>query len=574
MDINKLAVVYVRVSTDYQIDNYSVQDQRALIALAARYGFANSEVREEQGVSAETITQRLIMSKILEDISSGKVGAIIVSSFTRLTRDIDDIDGRIIKKTCRDNDCVIITPEKLYDFSNEADDDLADLQFFFSKIQKRMNLKPMIRGEYTKAKNGGFVGLPLSIGYDYTWKEEESPKGKRFIADLVVVEAEAEVVRYIHEIFPDMLYRQIAVHLNDLAQQGKMMLCPIKLRGLREKYKATHRPWRDSDIRFIIANDLYVGRMQYAVNAKSPYLRGLDPVYTYRQDLRILSDAVFERNQNIAASRKQISSRTKGSPHLFSSILRCPYCGNVMAGKRQLRSFKSKETYRYSYQCAEYQRSGKAVCRGYWMNEREVINVVFPILTELIQKNLRDHLRAVSQTNTLNTKIEGEIKAKLAEVNTGMKNLIEAVKVGALSIEQVKNDNAELQETKRRLEKRLADLHNSLQVQRELQDLLLIFDHDIERVLSDLMQNRLRFNAVACLIFSKMVIMLDRPGMGWRKGKYKGDLPICNTRLVKYALDPRFEMFIEETKMELPESLKQVERYVENRSESHGSPRI
>lgn len=88
------------------------------------------------------------------------------------------------------------------------------------------------------------------------------------------------------------------------------------------------------------------------------------------------------------------------------------------------------------------------------------------------------------------------------------------------------------------------------------------------------MQNRQRFNAVACLIFSKMVIMLDRPGMGWRKGKYKGDLPICNTRLVKYALDPRFELFIEETKMELPESLKQVERYVENRSESHGSPRM
>ena len=64
----------------------------------------------------------------------------------------------------------------------------------------------------------------------------------------------------------------------------------------------------------------------------------------------------------------------------------------------------------------------------------------------------------------------------------------------------------------------------------------------------------------------------DRPGMGWRKGKFNGDLPICNTRLVKYALDPRFEMFIEETKMELPESLKAVERYVENRSDCQGSP--
>ena len=207
---------------------------------------------EEQGVSAETITDRAVMKVILEDVSSGKVGAIIVSSFTRLTRDIDDIDGRIIKKTCRDNDCVIITPEKLYDFSNESDDDLADLQFFFSKIQKRMNLKPMIRGEYTKAKNGGFVGLALSFGYDYTWKEETSPKGKRFVVDLAINSDEAEVVRYIHSLHPTLLYRQIAVRLNEPANDGKMMYSPLKYEYLRKKYGVTKRPWRDSDIRSII----------------------------------------------------------------------------------------------------------------------------------------------------------------------------------------------------------------------------------------------------------------------------------------------------------------------------------
>src|SRR5438093_107996 len=125
MNSSKLAVVYVRVSTEYQVDNYSVQDQRSLSSLAQRYGFERVEVREEQGVSAETITARPVMKGILEDISKAVVGAIIVSSFTRLTRDMDDIDGRIIKKTCRDHDCVIITPEKLYDFENEADDDLA-----------------------------------------------------------------------------------------------------------------------------------------------------------------------------------------------------------------------------------------------------------------------------------------------------------------------------------------------------------------------------------------------------------------------------------------------------------------
>ncbi len=228
MNINKLAVVYVRVSAQYQIDNFSVQGQRELTYLAERYVFARVEIREEQGVSAETITACPVMKVILEEIAKGIIGALIVASFTRLTRDMDAIDGRIIKKACRENDCVIITPEKLYDFTNEIVDDLADLQFFFSKIQKRRNLKPMIRGEYTKAKNGGYVGQPLSLGYQLKWCEETSGKGTRMVADLVINEEEAKVVRYIHDLFPTMLYRQIAVHLNELAAQGKGIYFPIK----------------------------------------------------------------------------------------------------------------------------------------------------------------------------------------------------------------------------------------------------------------------------------------------------------------------------------------------------------
>jgi len=96
MDTTKKAVVYVRVSTKYQVDNYSVQDQRNMASLAARYGFSQVEVRDELAISAETITGRPVMKRLLEDIAANNVGAIIVSSFTRLSRDIDDIDGRII----------------------------------------------------------------------------------------------------------------------------------------------------------------------------------------------------------------------------------------------------------------------------------------------------------------------------------------------------------------------------------------------------------------------------------------------------------------------------------------------
>lgn len=360
--------------------------------------------------------------------------------------------------------------------------------------------------------------------------------------------------------------------MNELAAEGKKSYFPIKYAYLRQKYNATHRPWRDSDIRFIIKNDLYIGRMQYAVNSKSPYLRGLDPINTFRQDLRIISDEVSERNQKLVGLRKQLHSHTQNSRHLFSGILRCPYCDSVMSGKRQVRQQKTKTTERFSYSCSLYQQSGPQACKGFWVNEREVVNAVLPVLTELVQKNLREHLRAASETDPLHLQLEGELKAELTKVNTSMKNLLEAVKQGALSFEQVKEENAELQAAKQRLEKRLNDLKDSNRIGEELSAVLHVFDTDLETVISDLMQNRLRFNTFIRLFFSTIVIGIDRPGLGWRKGKKKGELPECNSCIQKFALEEKSAVFVDQSKLTLPDGLKNAERYSWNLWDNHGSP--
>ena len=155
-----------------------------------------------------------------------------------------------------------------------------------------------------------------------------------------------------------------------------------------------------------------------------------------------------------------------------------------------------------------------------------------------------------------------------------MKNLLEAVKQGALGMEQLKEENAELQETKRRLEKRLSDLHDTTRVSEEISAVLETFDHDLESVLTNLIQNRLRFNTFVRIFFSKLIVEVDRPGMGWRKGKKKGELPVCNARIKKFALTPPFAEFVARSGIELPDALKRAEPYSLNLSFNHGSPRI
>jgi hypothetical protein len=63
------------------------------------------------------LEERPIIMAILREIEADNVQAIICQDFTRLSRDEDGIDGRIIRRICRDNDCRIITAQKVYDFA-------------------------------------------------------------------------------------------------------------------------------------------------------------------------------------------------------------------------------------------------------------------------------------------------------------------------------------------------------------------------------------------------------------------------------------------------------------------------
>lgn len=123
-----------------------------------------------------------------------------------------------------------------------------------------------------------------------------------------------------------------------------------------------------------------------------------------------------------------------------------------------------------------------------------------------------------------------------------------------------------------RLEKKNGDTKDTTRIGDELSAVLDVFDHDLEAVIADLMQNRLRFNMFVRLFFSVLVVELDRPGVGWRKGKKKGELPECNPRIVKFALQEKFALFVDQSQLELPEALKKAQRYDENLSESQGSP--
>ena len=131
----RCAALYVRVSKGTQRENWSVQDQRGL----ARLGEARSlpvVIYDEQGVSGETIEDRPTMQRLLVDIDAGRVAAVIVVDWSRLSRDEDNIDGLRIKKACKDNNVLILTPGRVYDFSLESDGMVAQFEMMLAASYK------------------------------------------------------------------------------------------------------------------------------------------------------------------------------------------------------------------------------------------------------------------------------------------------------------------------------------------------------------------------------------------------------------------------------------------------------
>jgi len=104
------AIFYDRGSSRKYEDNWLRTDaERIGLQLAEKYGYTGELRREIE--SGETLECRPVIMGILKDIEAGEVQALVCQDFTRLSRNEDGIDGRVIRRVCRDNDCRIITPQ-------------------------------------------------------------------------------------------------------------------------------------------------------------------------------------------------------------------------------------------------------------------------------------------------------------------------------------------------------------------------------------------------------------------------------------------------------------------------------
>jgi site-specific DNA recombinase len=238
--MSKKIIGYCRVSTDNQKDEGTIDIQRqALKEYAELKGYELVKTFEDEGVSGglEDRAGLAEMFSFLEDKENKEVEAVLIFKLDRLARDLY-IQEHLIKKLESLGKGIISTKEADLDSDDPMRKAFRQFMGIVSELEKAFITMRLSGGRISKIKTKSlYAGGGVALGY--TSKDK----------DLVINEKQAETIKRIFKMKKRQRkgLREIARVLNE---QG----IPTARGG----------EWHAGTIKYILANPLYKGVMEYS----------------------------------------------------------------------------------------------------------------------------------------------------------------------------------------------------------------------------------------------------------------------------------------------------------------------
>lgn len=422
----KKCALYLRVSSERQVEGYSLDGQRDYLTEWAEHeGMIVIGVYVDAGKSGKSIKGREEFQKMLADISTGAnpVDFVVVFKLSRFGRNAKDVLNSL--SHLQRYGCNLICKEDGLDSSTAMGKMMITILGAVAEMERENISAQSKLGRDEKAKQGGWNGgLPP---YGYTLVREGEHKG-----ELAIKEEHAEIVRLIFDKFVNhgMGYSTIARFLNETG---------VPRPPMRQKGGRTFGDWSTQQVRIILHSECYTGRVTYGKTqqkrvegTESDFKRVKTKDYIVSSQIMhepIIDDDLFERarirRQEITATSPKIGRAPK---HLLSGILRCPMCGSAMtADTGSYRIVNGKKERVVKYQCGHYAGARGGTCKknAIWAEwvEAEVIGY-----TRSLMKNpqFAADIQAQIGQQTDGADIDAEIagyKRQLKKLETSKSNL-------------------------------------------------------------------------------------------------------------------------------------------------------
>lgn len=289
---------YIRVSTDNQLENYSIEEQTSrLRAYCQAKDIHIVNLYTDGGYSGGN-TNRPALQQMLDDIASGLIDTVVVYKLDRLSRSQKDtlmlIEDQFLSKQVN-----FISINENFDTSTPFGRAMIGILSVFAQLEKDQITERFTMGRIGRAKNGYFHGGGYApTGYDY------------IDGALVINEYEAMQVRELYHRF---------------LQGYSVYNC---WQYMQSTYTTKYGTWNsDTLVRSILQNELYTGKVKFK---GAVYPGNHQP---------IISPELFRQVQDRFKQEHQVQTDPvcKRTPFrtstLLSSLIHCGKCGARFHGE-------------------------------------------------------------------------------------------------------------------------------------------------------------------------------------------------------------------------------------------------
>ncbi|MFH6369124.1 cassette chromosome recombinase CcrB [Staphylococcus aureus] len=406
----KLVGGYIRVSTERQVEGYSIEGQITQIEQYCQFnGYELVDIYADRGISGKSMN-RPELQRMLNDAKNGKLDCVMVYKTNRLARNTSDL-LTIVEELHRQNVEFFSLSERM-EVKNSTGKLMLQILASFSEFERNTILENIYNGQHQRALKGYYQGN-LPLGYN------NIPDNKK---ELMINQHESNIVKYIFESYAKGHgYRKIANALNHKGYVTK--------KG---------NPFSINSITYILVNPFYIGKIQFAKykDWNEKRRKGLNdkPIIADGKHPPIISQELWDKVQS---RKKQVSQKPqvhgKGT-NLLTGIIHCPQCGAPMAASNTTNTLKdgTKKRIRY-YSCSNFRNKGSKVCSANSVRADVIEKYVMDQILEIVKsdKVLKQVVERVNQDNQVDVAaLNHDIAYKqqqFDEVNIKLKNLVQTI---------------------------------------------------------------------------------------------------------------------------------------------------
>ncbi|HFL6982240.1 TPA: recombinase family protein [Staphylococcus aureus] len=406
----KLIGGYIRVSTERQVEGYSIEGQITQIEQYCQFnGYELVDIYADRGISGKSMNHPELQ-RMLNDAKNGKLDCVMVYKTNRLARNTSDL-LTIVEELHRQNVEFFSLSERM-EVKNSTGKLMLQMLASFSEFERNTILENIYNGQHQRALKGYYQGN-LPLGYN------NIPDNKK---ELMINQHEANIVKYIFESYAKGHgYRKIANALNHKGYVTK--------KG---------NPFSINSITYILVNPFYIGKIQFAKykDWNEKRRKGLNdkPIIADGKHPPIISQELWDKVQS---RKKQVSQKPqvhgKGT-NLLTGIIHCPQCGAPMAASNTTNTLKdgTKKRIRY-YSCSNFRNKGSKVCSANSVRADVIEKYVMDQILEIVKsdKVLKQVVERVNQDNQVDVAaLNHDIAYKqqqFDEVNIKLKNLVQTI---------------------------------------------------------------------------------------------------------------------------------------------------